>query len=174
MKQSTRILVFTGDGKGKTTAALGMALRTAGHDLPVCVIQFLKNDADVGELPGLCRLGVEVHQTGLGFLPRQENPRWAAHQAAARKGLEKARDIIASSRHSLVVLDEVCLAVAHGLLAEADVVDAARATRPDGCLVLTGRGATAGLIDLADTVTEMRPVKHGMNAGRCAQRGVEM
>jgi len=174
MKKSSRILVFTGDGKGKTTAALGMALRAVGHDLPVCVVQFLKNDASVGELLGLRRLGVEVHQMGLGFLPRQENPSWTDHQAAAQNGLEKARDIIASSRHSLVVLDEVCLAVAQGLLAQTDVIDAVRTAREDDCVVLTGRGATAELIELADTVTEMRPLKHGMDAGRCAQRGVEM
>jgi cob(I)alamin adenosyltransferase len=174
MADAPRILVFTGDGKGKTTAALGMALRAAGHGLHVCVIQFIKNDATTGELAAAAKVpGIQIIQTGLGFLPKPGSPEFARHKAAAEDGLRKAGRIIASGVCSLVVLDEACLAVARGLLDEKDVMAVVRQARPDDCVVLTGRGATPGLIELADTVTEMRCVKHGLASGRAAQKGVE-
>jgi len=169
-----RILVFTGEGKGKTTAALGMALRAAGHGMAACVLQFVKSDASTGEVSGAERLGVEVRQLGLGFVPAATDERFAAHKSAARAALEHARDVIASGAYPLVILDEVCIAVAKGLLGEQAVIDAVLSAPPSACVVLTGRGATAGLIDLADTVTEMRCVKHGLDVGRRAQEGVEM
>ena len=169
-----RILVFTGDGKGKTTAALGMALRARGHGLRVCVIQFVKADADVGEVRALAQIQVNVLQTGRGFLPKPTDARWAEHCAAAEVGLRQATEAIAGAQHDMIILDEICLAVARGLLKEADVITAVKSAPPGMCIVLTGRDASPGLIALADTVTEMRSVKHGMQNGVPAQKGVEL
>src|SRR5450759_1884885 len=119
MSHAPRILDFTGDGKGKTTAALGMALRAAGHGMKTCVIQFIKTDTKVGEvliLPKLQR--IEIVQTGLGFLP-------------------KPTEIMAAAQADLVILDEICVAVARGLLKEDAVIAAVRQARPDSCVVLT-------------------------------------
>jgi cob(I)alamin adenosyltransferase len=174
MNDKPRILIFTGDGKGKTTAALGMAFRASGHGLRSCIVQFIKSDASVGEIAAAdqSRL-VEIHPTGLGFLPSGESPRFTEHQAAAQAGLQRAAEIIASGQFALVILDEICVAVSRGLIDESQVVDLLAKTPPEMCLVLTGRDAPPALIELADTVTEMRCVKHAFQAGRGAEEGVE-
>ncbi len=174
MNPDVRILVFTGDGKGKTTAALGMALRAAGHGLPVAIVQFVKADRTVGEIRALARLpDVTIVQAGRGFLPKAGDPGFAAHQAAAREGLAEAERIVAAGQARLVILDEICVAVAKGLLPEADVLAVLQRARAGTCVVLTGRGATESLLAAADTVTEMREVKHGLTNGIAAQAGVE-
>jgi cob(I)alamin adenosyltransferase len=172
---TARILVFTGDGKGKTTAALGMALRAAGHDMRVAVIQFIKNDPSVGELRAARDVpNIEIVQTGLGFVPPPTSQDFVRHQAAAQRGLRKADEVIAGRRHSLVILDEICLAVAKGLIEEWQVLEVIREAGGETCVVLTGRGATEGLVAAADTVTEMRSIKHGFQRGHGAQKGVEL
>lgn len=169
-----RVLIFTGDGKGKTTAALGMVLRAHGHGIPVSVVQFVKSDRETGEFAVLQKMaGVEIVVTGLGFVPRPTDPRFADHCRAAEEGLRIAAEAASSGRYGLVVLDEVCIAVALKLLAEESVLEAVRGAAPDCTMVLTGRGATGGLIDAADTVSEIRSVKHGFDHGRKAQKGVE-
>jgi cob(I)alamin adenosyltransferase len=174
MNRDMRILVFTGDGKGKTTAALGMALRAAGHGMPVAVVQFVKSDRSVGEIQALARFpDVTVVQAGRGFLPKPGDPAIAAHQAAAREGLAEAERIVEAGEARLVILDEVCVAVARGLLDEAGVLALLRRARAGTCIVLTGRGATASLLAAADTATEMRELKHGLKCGIVAQAGVE-
>jgi len=174
MALPARILVFTGDGKGKTTAALGMALRASGHGMRTLVVQFVKADASTGEVIAARGLrDIEIVQTGLGFLPEGDDPRLAAHKEAASRGLSTAAEAIASGKYGLVVLDEVCYAVHRGLLREEQVCDVVRRAPPGSCIVLTGRGATEGLIRLADTVTDMRCVKHAHQEGSEGQRGVE-
>jgi cob(I)alamin adenosyltransferase len=174
MSDSGRILIFTGDGKGKTTAALGMALRAVGHSMKVSIIQFIKADSSTGEIAALRAIpGVRIVQTGCGFVPPESNPSFADHHEAAQSGLKLATREIESGEYSLVVLDEICVAVAKGLVGESDVVDVVRKAGPDTTLVLTGRGATPALIALADTVTEMKVIKHGMRSGWPAQEGVE-
>jgi cob(I)alamin adenosyltransferase len=174
MNDKPRILIFTGDGKGKTTAALGMAFRASGHGLRSCIVQFIKSDASVGEIAAAANsMLVEIHPTGLGFLPPGESPRFADHLAAAQAGLHKAAEIIAGGQFALVILDEICIAVSRELVDESQVVDLLAKAPPEMCLVLTGRDASPTLIALADTVTEMRCVKHGMTTGRGAQEGVE-
>ncbi len=169
----TRILIFTGEGKGKTTAALGMALRAIGHGMKVRIIQFIKCDGTVGEVAALAGNPlVELSQTGLGFVPPASSPQRAKHQAAAARGLELAREALAAADSPIVILDELCYAVAMGLVAEADALDLLRSAKCN-VVVLTGRGATEGMIALADTVTEMRAIKHGMASGWPAQDGVE-
>jgi cob(I)alamin adenosyltransferase len=174
MTQTPRVLVFTGDGKGKTTAALGMAFRASGHGLRACMIQFIKSDASVGEVLAAAQTShLEIIQTGRGFVPPPHSPQFAAHQKAAQDGLQTAAAVLARREFDLVILDEICLAVARGLLDEQQVIDLIAQTPSETCLVLTGRGATPALIALADTVTDMQCVKHGLQTRREAQRGVE-
>jgi cob(I)alamin adenosyltransferase len=174
MKPTSRILLFTGDGKGKTTAAIGMAVRAAGHGMPVLVVQFIKADDSTGELAALRKLGgVDVRQVGRGFVPKPESPDFAEHREAAVRGLDEARKAIVSGQYRVVVLDEICTAVAKGLAPEVAVTEAVRAAPEGSVIVLTGRGASAGLIELADTVTEMRCLKHGHQKGLKALQGVE-
>ncbi|MBU2053467.1 MAG: cob(I)yrinic acid a,c-diamide adenosyltransferase [Proteobacteria bacterium] len=172
--QEGRILVFTGDGKGKTTAALGMALRAHGHDIPVAVIQFVKSDAQTGEFAALKGMaGVEIVVAGLGFVPPKTDPCFADHRRAAEEGLRIASEEVCSGRFGLVILDELCYAVARDLVAEEPVLRLLKEAAPGVAIVLTGRGATEGLIAAADTVSEIRCVKHGFDSGKKAQKGVE-
>jgi cob(I)alamin adenosyltransferase len=174
MNGRPRILIFTGDGKGKTTAALGMAFRASGHGLRSCIVQFIKSDASVGEIAAAtASMLVEIHPTGLGFVPSDESPRFAQHREAAQAGLQKAADMIAGRQYSLVILDEICVAVSRGLIDLQQVVGVVEKTPPEMCLVLTGRDAPPELIAMADTVTEMLCIKHGMHEGYDAQDGVE-
>lgn len=169
-----RVLLFTGDGKGKTTAAMGMALRAVGHGQRVRIIQFIKGNPDSGELNALQKLPlVTLTQTGCGFVRGAVGEALARHCAGAREGLALARESLADPAIALVVLDEICGAVSHALLDEAEVVAALQAAHEGGVVVLTGRRATEGLLDIADTVTEMRCTKHAYHQGVAAQKGVE-
>jgi cob(I)alamin adenosyltransferase len=174
MSGKARILIFTGDGKGKTTAALGMAFRASGHGLPVAIVQFLKGDPTVGEIAAAAKSGhITILQTGLGFLPKPGDPSLADHRAAAQRGIETAREILAAGQVRLLVLDEICLAVERALVEERQVIELIEQAPPEMCIVLTGRGATPGLVAIADTVTEMLVLKHALTTGRTAEKGVE-
>lgn len=174
LRKKRRVLVFTGDGKGKTTAALGMALRASGHGLRVFILQFMKADAAVGEVGALQNLaGIEVVQMGRGFVPSKGHPRFPEHVSAADAALERATKALSSGAYGLVVLDEVCTAISKGLLREEAVMRVVEEGSPAVHLVLTGRGAGERLIALADTVTEMRCVKHGFDQGIDATEGIE-
>jgi cob(I)alamin adenosyltransferase len=175
MNQKARILLFTGEGKGKTTAALGMALRACGHGMRVAVVQFVKSQENTGELLASVGPGsLEIVQTGLGWVPDRENPEFPRHRQAARNGLLRAAEYIGSGLCDVIVLDEICYAVSAGLVADETVREVVEKAPPEMVVALTGRGATADLIELADTVTEMRCVKHGLKQGRRAQKGVEL
>jgi cob(I)alamin adenosyltransferase len=174
MSDRPRILIFTGDGKGKTTAALGMAFRAAGHAMRSCIVQFIKSDLSVGEIAAAgVNEFIEIHATGLGFVPPSTDARFERHRAAAQAGLQQAFNAVASGRYAVVILDEICPAVANGLVESSQVLDLMDRAAAETCLVLTGRNAPTELIDRADTVTEMRCVKHDYHAGRPAQKGVE-
>ena len=174
MNASPRILIFTGDGKGKTTAALGMAFRAGGHGLRTCMIQFVKSDLSVGEvLAAAGAANLEIHTMGLGFLPPADDSRFDRHRVAAQEGIRTAAEAIRSGRFALVILDEICLALARGLIDHGQVVSLLREASAEMCVVMTGRDASPELVALADTVTEMRSIKHGYSAGRAAQQGVE-
>jgi len=169
-----RILIFTGQGKGKTTAAVGMAIRAAGHDMRVLMIQFVKADATTGEVAAFKKLdGIELRQRGLGFIPKPDSPKFARHVEAAQAALAEARQEIQDGAADLVILDEICLAVGEGLLAEEDVLALLDGVPPELCVVLTGQKATEAIIAAADTVTEMKCIKHGFEDGIDAQKGVE-
>ncbi|MBA3824751.1 MAG: cob(I)yrinic acid a,c-diamide adenosyltransferase [Ktedonobacterales bacterium] len=170
------LIVYTGGGKGKTTAALGMALRAVGYGHRVLIVQFIKGSWHYGELTSIQRLAPEVEllQGGEGFvgivddkLPIED------HVAAAQAALAMARTKIATDVYDLVILDEINYAVQLGLitLEEVKQLVAARPTRLD--LVLTGNHAHEDLIAMADLVTEMREIKHPYQQGQSAKKGID-
>lgn len=174
MKGKSRILIFTGDGKGKTTAALGMALRASGHGLRTLILQFVKAKASIGELTALKYLpGVETIQMGRGFVPSPTDPAFSEHCQTACHALKIAMEALRSKRYDLIILDEICTAMAKGLITEDQIMEVVDQGSEDSCLVLTGRGATDRLISKADTVTKMCCLKHGLQEGWPAQKGVE-
>lgn len=173
MNTQARILVFTGDGKGKTTAAMGMALRAIAHEMAVTIIQFVKQD-DTGEMQTLKKFNnVSFSQTGVGFLPKETNPNFPKHKDAARKGLLLAREAINSDKADMIILDEICFAVSRHLIEESELLEILKKAPPEKTIVLTGRGATAGIIKAADTVSQINPIKHAYESGIDAQKGIE-
>ncbi|ABC78668.1 cob(I)yrinic acid a,c-diamide adenosyltransferase [Syntrophus aciditrophicus] len=172
--QKRRILLFTGEGKGKTTAALGMALRACGHGMRVRIIQFIKADPTTGEAAAVSHLpGVELIQTGLGFVPPESSAEYSRHRQAAERGLLLAEEAVLSDQYDLIVLDEICNAIALHLLTEEKVISVVRQAGSCRTIVLTGRDAPESLLSLADTVTIMTCFKHAMTAGRPSEKGVE-
>lgn len=166
------VQVYTGDGKGKTTAALGLALRAAGAGLRVFIGQFVKG-VDYAETVALERNRdrITVRRFGRpGFIHGQPA---ADDVRAAREGMEQAREVLLGGEYDLVILDEILIAIHLGLLAEADVLDLIEARPSHVELVLTGRHAPDGVIEAADLVTEMREIKHYYRQGVSARRGIE-
>ena len=169
-----RILLFTGDGKGKTTAALGITLRAAGHGMKSLMVQFVKSNKDTGELTFSAGIPeIEIIQTGSGFVPDNNCADFECHKQSAQAGLNTAQKALVSGKHPFVILDEICVAVNKQLLDERDVLDVINGACREIVIVLTGRNATQGLIDIADTVTEMKCVKHGYRQNIQALPGVE-
>jgi cob(I)alamin adenosyltransferase len=151
-----------------------MALRASGHGMRTLVLQFMKSDDTVGELAGLRNLhGVEIIQMGRGFVPSPTSPAFPEHRQAAFRAMEKAAEAFRSEKYDLMILDEICTAMDKGLISEDQIMKLIEESGRVSCLVLTGRGATQRLIDEADTVTEMRNLKHGLSQGIPAQKGVE-
>jgi cob(I)alamin adenosyltransferase len=170
------VLINTGDGKGKTTAALGTVLRAVGYGHHCLIVQFIKGSWSYGELKSIKRLEpeVEFHRMGKGFvgiiddqLPREE------HEKAAREALAFAREKMVTGAYRLVLLDEIFIAVGLGLIGTQDVLDLLDVRPRKTTLILTGRGAPPEVIERADTVTEMREIKHAYRKGILAQRGVD-
>ena len=174
MSERPRILLMTGDGKGKTTAALGLALRSAGHGMRVLFLQFVKQDETTGEYAALTGVnGVEIVTTGRGFVPPPDNVDFPKHRDAAQAGLARARQAVESGDYATIVLDEICVAVSRGLIDEKNVLAVCERLPEGMCLVMTGRNATPAMVAVADTVSEIQCVKHALQAGRTAQMGVE-
>jgi cob(I)alamin adenosyltransferase len=166
------VQIYTGDGKGKTTAALGLVLRALGHDLRVAVLQFMKADPTWGEIVMLHRLGVEVVQCGLGHWVIKGEAT-AEDLAAAAEGFARARDLVMSGAYDVVVLDELVTALFFELVPLGDVFALMRDRPAHVELVLTGRRAPDELLEAADLVTEMLPRKHYYDAGVGAREGIE-
>jgi cob(I)alamin adenosyltransferase len=173
-----RVQVYTGDGKGKTTAALGLALRAAGHGLRTYVGQFCKG-RKTGEIPAAARLqvggrpAIVIEQFGDVRFLRADRPPADSDVERARRGLDICRKATLSGAYRIVVLDEICLALDFKLLSRAEV-EGFLDQRPSSVeLVLTGRQAPVWLIRRADLVTEMRARKHYYAAGVTARQGIE-
>lgn len=166
------ILVYTGDGKGKSTAAFGLALRAHGRGRAVRIYQFMKvPSARFGEHRALGQLGVAIEGLGDGFSWKSRDLDHSARLAS--EGWARAESTIRAGAHFLVVLDEITYPLRYGWVALDAVLAALRERPPQVHVVLTGRGAPAELLAMADTVTEMRLVKHHYQAGVPAQRGIE-
>ena len=177
MEKTGLVIVHTGDGKGKTTAALGLALRAWGDGLRVLILQFIKGGWNYGELESIRKLSemdgrIQVKQCGLGFTQRKDGHE-VEHKEAAHQALLEAQEAIGSGSWDMVILDEINYAVKFGLVSEAEVMGLLD-KRPGGLhLVLTGRDALPSLVERADLVTEMRLVKHPFQQGIPAQKGIE-
>ena len=168
------IQVYTGNGKGKTTAALGLAVRAAGHGLHTVIGQFMKGWIDYGELQGARMLApyVEIHQAGRDTFVNRKNPD-PEDIRLALDGWRLAKGILLDGKADILVLDEINCAMDFGLIPCEEVVEVLR-NKPAGMeVVLTGRGAPAAVIEIADLVTEMKEVKHYYAKGVDARVGVE-
>ena len=170
------VVVITGNGKGKTTSAMGMVLRASGHDLRSCIVQFMKGDLYSGEWDGVKRLGglVELHATGKGFCGIRGNPySREEHRANAQEAIALAREKMLSGQYDLVVLDEINNALKHRLV-DLEQVLALLDERPDRVhLVLTGRNAPAEVVERADTVSEVNEIKHAYRQKIEPQPGID-
>ena len=169
------LMVNTGDGKGKTTAALGVLVRAAGRGLKCCLIQFMKSKTDrYGEHESLEQLGIEVHTMGDGFTWDTKDPAQDVKTSEETWALcvEKMR----TGDYDLLVLDEIVYVLDYKFLDVEKVLDEVKKIRevqPHLHLIMTGRNAPPALIEAADLVTEMKEIKHPFHAGIFAQQGIE-
>jgi cob(I)alamin adenosyltransferase len=176
MPEKGLIIVYTGKGKGKTTAALGIVLRAVGHGYKVGMIQFIKGEWYYGELTSSKRLEPEFEliAAGRGFVgiidddhPIEE------HEKAAKDAIEVAKQKIASGDYDIMILDEINYAVKLNLISQEDILDVIAAKPEKTSLVLTGNYVPEAVIDAADLVTEMREIKHPYQKGIKAKKGVD-
>jgi len=169
------IVVITGYGKGKTTSALGMALRACGHGLRTCIIQFMKGDLYAGEWDAVKQLeGVELIATGKGFCGIQGNPYpFEEHRANAQEAIRLVKEKIVSGRYDIVIMDEINNALHLKLVDLEQVLEILRSKPPLLHLILTGRDAHPQVVDLADTVSEVREIKHAYRKDIEPQPGID-
>jgi cob(I)alamin adenosyltransferase len=168
-----RVHIITGPGKGKTTAAFGLAIRAAGHGLKVCVIQFMKTGDTTGEVIAANRIhGVHVVQFGTGRWIDVKNIS-SDDRAAAESGMKRVGEVLSGRDCDLVVLDEVNSAVAFGLVDLKELLRVLKARRKAIEVVLTGRNAPQELIDYADYVSVIENIKHPYDKGTKARKGIE-
>jgi cob(I)alamin adenosyltransferase len=170
------VIVYTGKGKGKTTAALGMALRAVGHGMKVCMIQFIKGEWYYGELTSANRLEPEFElvAAGKGFVGIIDDDHdIKEHQASAKNALNFSRKKILQKKYDLIILDEINYAINLGLVSSLEVVNLVKQKPADLTLVLTGNHASQEIIEIADLVTEMREIKHPFQAGIRAKKGID-
>ncbi|MEM2160153.1 MAG: cob(I)yrinic acid a,c-diamide adenosyltransferase [Candidatus Nitrosotenuis sp.] len=176
MEDKGLIIVYTGKGKGKTTAALGMALRAIGHNYKICMIQFIKGSWHYGEMSSSKKLEPEFELTavGKGFVGilDDKTPK-EIHQKIANEAIQIAKQKILSQDYNIVILDEINYAVNLGLVDVSDVLDLVNAKPSNVTLVLTGNHARQEVIDVADLVTEMREIKHPFQKGIRAKKGID-
>lgn len=169
------ILCFTGSGKGKTTAALGIALRASGHGMKTCIVQFMKGTWNTGELEALKKIQeIEIHQMGKGFYKiLDDHFSTEEHQAAAEEALHFIEEKIQSGIYTLIILDEINMAADLKLISIKKVVEVLRHTPKRLHILLTGRNAPTEFLEMADLVTEMKEIKHPFQKGIQAQKGLD-
>ena len=170
------VIVYTGKGKGKTTAALGIALRAVGHNYKICMIQFIKGSWHYGEMTSSKRLEPEFELTaiGKGFVGIiDDKTSIEKHKKIAGEALRISRKKIRSENYDVVILDEINYAVNLGLVKLEDVLDIIKIKPPHVNLILTGNYAKKEIIEAADLVTEMKEIKHPFKAGIKAKKGID-
>ena len=170
------IIVLTGDGKGKTTAALGIVLRAAGHDMKVCIIEFMKGDMYSGEIDGVRKLApnVEFHITGKGFCGIKGDPYpFEEHRDNAQAAIKLAKEKLLSGKFDILILDEINNAVHLKLVDLRQIMELIDIKPPLMHLILTGREAHPGIIKRAHIVTEMKEIKHAYRQGIEPQKGID-
>jgi cob(I)alamin adenosyltransferase len=170
------VIVLTGDGKGKTSAALGIALRAVGYDMHVCIVAFIKGNRYTGEIDGIKRLSpnVELHLAGKGFCGIGGDSRtFDEHRTKAQEALALSKAKLLSGAFDVVILDEINNAVALKLVDISQVTELIDQKPPQVHLVLTGRDAPQEIIARAHTVTEMKEVKHAYHAGIRPRKGID-
>jgi cob(I)alamin adenosyltransferase len=167
------IAVFTGNGKGKTTAALGLAFRALGHGHRVCIIQFIKGTWKYGELETAKKFSplLDFHVMGRGFTWKSDD--LEKDKQVALEAWEFAKEIIGANEYSMVILDELTYLPHYKMIAEQEILSVLKNKPEEQHVVITGRYASANLIELADLVTEMKEIKHPYQAGVKAQQGFE-
>ena len=167
------ISIFTGNGKGKTTAALGLAFRALGHDMRVCVIQFIKGSWQYGELNSAKPYShlLDFHVMGKGFTWQSED--LCEDTKIAQNAWEFAKKTIEENNHDIIILDELTYLVSYNMVEEAEILKVLQNKEKNLHVIITGRNASPGLIDLADLVTEMKEIKHPYQNGIKAQKGIE-
>ena len=164
------IIINEGDGKGKTTAAIGQAVRAKGQGMSVKVIQFIKNGSS-GELKMLQKLGIIVEQYGLGFTNKGDK---SQHKLAAERGLQAVTKDIENKDFEMIICDEINYAVSGGIIEEDQVLKLIDKANENGIhFIMTGRQPTIKMIEAADIVTNMVKVKHAFDSGMEAQAGIE-
>lgn len=170
------IVLITGYGKGKTTTALGIAVRACGHNMRVCIIQFMKGDIYAGEWDGVKKMGCEVEliSTGKGFCGIQGNPYpYEEHRMNAQEAIQLTLQKMESGQYDILILDEINNALHLRLVDLEQVLEIIRRKPPLMHLVLTGRDAHPQVVELADTVSEIKEVKHAYRKGIEPQPGID-
>ena len=170
------IVLITGYGKGKTTTALGIAVRACGHNRRVCIIQFMKGDIYAGEWDGVKKMGCEVEliSTGKGFCGIQGNPYpYEDHRMNAQEAIQLTLQKMESGQYDILILDEINNALHLRLVDLEQVLEIIRRKPPLMHLVLTGRDAHPQVVELADTVSEIKEVKHAYRKGIEPQPGID-
>lgn len=173
MAERGLFIVYTGMGKGKTTAALGLAMRAVGQGMKVIMIQFIKGTWKYGEMETAKRLSpdFELLPMGKGFTWEEKAP--GVDEQAAQQALARAREVMASGQYQVVILDEINNALDYGFLTLEEVLSLVREKPAELHLVFTGRNARPEVLELADLVTEMKEIKHPFKKGILAARGVD-
>tara|TARA_Y100000814_G_scaffold73540_1_gene45468 strand:- start:401 stop:934 length:534 start_codon:yes stop_codon:yes gene_type:complete len=176
MSEKGLVIVYTGNGKGKTTAALGMALRSIGYDHKVCMLQFIKGSWHYGEMDSSKKLepNFELIAVGKGFVgilddnsPREEHEKYAA------EAVRICREKIFSEKYDVIILDEVNYAITLGLIDVQEIIKIIKEKPSELDLVLTGRDVKEEIVELADLVTEMKEIKHPFKSGIKAKKGID-
>ena len=173
--QKGLVIINTGNGKGKTTAALGLLLRAWGHDMKVIMLQFVKkSSSNYGEHKALRRIGIEIVPQGAGFVfPGRGVKNVEESRRLSIQQWERARELISSGEYQVVALDELTYPLNFGWLSTQDVIETLKGRPAQVHVVITGRDAPQELIDYADLVTEMKEIKHPLHSGIKAQEGIE-
>jgi cob(I)alamin adenosyltransferase len=170
------IIIYYGNGKGKTTAALGVALRAIGYNHNVCMIQFIKGEWDYGELYSSNKLkpNFELIVTGKGFIGIIDDDHLIEeHIQSSKNALKIAREKISSNKYNTIILDEINYALKLNLITENDVIDLLNSKPAELNIIMTGNYLSDKILDIADLVTEMKEVKHPYKKGIKAKKGID-